>query len=310
MRSATVPTSALFGLLGLLWGASFLLIRIGLEGFSPAQVGLLRLSLGAATLTVVMLVSRRRWPTEPGLLGHLAVVAVLLFVIPVALYSWAGQHLPSSLAAVLNATTPLMTLVVGAVALRAECVTVRQGIGVVLGAAGVVVLTAPWQDAADAVPADGQRGLAVLACLGATASYGCAYTWMRAFLVAGNARQPQPDALALTAAQLVIATVITVAASPWTGVFAVVPHVTANVAVSVLLLGVFSTGLGYVWNTTITARWGAVRASQVTYLTPVVGVILGALILGERIGWEQLAGTAIVFGGIALTQRRAAREAG
>ncbi len=297
----------LFALLGVLWGASFLLIRISLQGLNPAQVGLLRLALGAATLTVIMLATRRPWPCEPRLLGHLTVVAVLLFVIPVALYSWAGQFLPSSLSAVLNATTPLMTLLVSALALRGERLRPAQVGGVLLGAAGIALVVAPWQGSGTTGPPADASWPAIAACLLATLSYGCAYTWLRKFLLGPATAKTARDPLSLTAVQLLIATLLTALAAPWTDVFATVPRLDTPIVIAMLVLGVFSTGIGYLWNTSITARWGAVRASQVTYLTPIVGVVLGAAILAEPIGWLQLAGTATVLAGIALTQLQRAR---
>lgn len=300
------PTIVLFGLLGLLWGGSFLLIKISLDGLTPAQVGLSRLALGAVTLTAVMVVTRRPWPRGRRMFGHLAVVAVLLFVLPVALYSWAGQFLPSSLSAVLNATTPLMTLVVSGIALRRERLTARKVAGVLLGAAGITGVLAPWQNPASPGGLATAAGeplfwVAVTACLAATLCYGGAYVWMRRFLLPAAATATY-DPVSLTATQLLIATALTAAVAPWSGVFASAPELSLPVVVSMLVLGVLCTGLGYLWNTTITARWGAVRASQVTYLTPLVGIALGAAILAEPITWNQLAGTAAVLCGIALTR--------
>jgi drug/metabolite transporter (DMT)-like permease len=304
MKNHKTPTVVLFSLLGLLWGASFLLIKISLRGLNSAQVGLFRLALGAATLTAVMLVTHRPWPRGANIFKHLAVIAVFMFVLPVALYSWAGQFLPSSLSAVLNATTPLMTLIIGAIALRSERLTARQIGGVLLGAAGIILVLAPWERRLAGerlmVAAGSPRfWLAALACLAATCCYGCAYVWMRRFLVpTGAARDP----VGLTAVQLLIAAALTAAISPWNGAFDSIPRLSVSTIIAILILGVFSTGLGYLWNTDITARWGSLRASQVTYLTPLVGIALGAVILHEPIALHHIAGTAAVLIAIACSR--------
>ncbi|MFT3799191.1 DMT family transporter [Microbacterium sp.] len=298
-----MPTAILFLVLGVLWGASFLLIKVGLRGLTPAQVGLLRLALGALTLTAVMLVTRRAWPREPRLLGNLAVTAVLLFAIPVALYSWAGQFLPSGVSAILNAATPLMTLLVSAVALRGERLRSVQVWGILIGAAGIVLVVSPWQGARAGETVSGLHWPAVMACLLATLSYGCAYTWMRTLLHSPAAKRGTLDPLSLTTVQLLIATLLSAAVAPWTGALEAPRSVDAMIVTAMLILGVFSTGIGYLWNTSITASWGPVRASQVTYLTPVVGVALGAFILAEPVDVLQLIGTAVVLVGILLTQR-------
>ncbi len=304
MKRHKTPTVIVFGLLGLLWGASFLLIKISLRGLNPAQVGLCRLALGAATLTVVMLVTHRPWPRDANIFKHLAVIAVFMFVLPVALYSWTGQFLSPSLSAVLNATTPLMTLIIGAIALRSERLTARQIGGVLLGAAGIILVLAPWEKQPGGerltVAAGSPRfWLAALACLAATCCYGCAYVWMRRFLVpTGEARDP----VGLTAMQLLIAAALAAAISPWNGVFGSIPRLSIPVIIAILILGVFSTGLGYLWNTDITAQWGSLRASQVTYLTPLVGIALGAVILHEPIALHHLAGTAVVLIAIACSR--------
>lgn len=109
-----------FVMLALAWGASFLFIKVGLEGLSPPQVVLGRLLAGAVALTVVSLVGRQPVPRELAVRGHLAVVSVLLCVVPFLLFAWAEQHVASGLASTYNATTPLMTTLVALVALPGE----------------------------------------------------------------------------------------------------------------------------------------------------------------------------------------------
>ncbi|WP_309135623.1 DMT family transporter [Cellulomonas sp.] len=284
----------------LVWGSSFLFMKVGLEGLGPAQVALARLLLGALTLVVVMTVLRRRWPRDRRTWGHLAVVGVLLCVVPFQLFAWAGQHLASGLSSILNATTPLMTSLAVALLLPAERLTARQGVGLGVGAAGVVVIMAPWsylgaEGVAAPLPA-------LLACLGATACYGLGMTYMRRFVT--PLRLP---AETVAAGQIVVAALVMLAIAPAVARGPVT--LTWPVVLSMVGLGALGTGMAYVWNTRVVDTWGAQRASTVTYLTPVVGVVLGILVLDERLHWYEPVGGLLVVLGIVVAQR-AARAAG
>ena len=144
-----------------------------------------------------------------------------------------------------------------------------------------------------------------LACLAATASYGVAFVYLRKFVA--NRGLP---ALTVATIQVGLGAVAMLAATPW--IARPTPDLSRRVVVSMLLLGIAGTGLAYVWNTGIVARWGATSASTVTYLTPVVGVVLGVLVLGERATWNQPIGAVLVIGGVLVAQGRvrASRTAG
>lgn len=134
-----------FLVLALTWGSSFLFIKVGLEGFSPAQVVLGRLVAGAAALLVVVAVTRQRLPRAAAVWGHLAVVAVLLCVVPFLLFAWAELHVSSGFASICNATTPLMTTMVAWAALPGERPDRVRLAGLIAGFAGVVVVLGPWR---------------------------------------------------------------------------------------------------------------------------------------------------------------------
>lgn len=275
--------------LALIWGSSFLFIKVALTGLSPAQVALGRLVLGALALTAVMLATRRRWPRRPRLWAHLTVVALLLCVVPFLLFSWAGQYIPSGLSSIYNATTPLMTMLVTLVALRQEPLGRVKIAGLLLGAAGVAVVLAPWQLTVTGT------GWAQAACLGATFSYGLAFAYTRRFIVGCG-----HDALTVAAAQVGLAALIMLALSP---VLAAGPfRLDAPIAGSMAALGVLGTGLAYAWNTSVIAHWGATTAATVTYLTPLVGVVLGIAVLGETLTWNQPLGALLVIAGILVGQ--------
>ncbi len=297
MTATRVPVTVQYVLLALTWGASFLFIKIGLEGLSPGQVVLGRMVAGALTLAALCALTRRRLPTDPVVWAHLGVVAVLLCVAPFLLFAWAEQHISSGLASIYNATTPLMTMVVALALLPGERPT-RAGLtGLGIGFVGVFVLVAPWHGLGRA------DALGQVACLGATACYGMGFTYLR--------RHVTPlglPALGVACVQVGLGALVMVLLAPF--VAAQPTTITPRVALSVLALGAASTGLAYVWNTAIVAAWGATNAATVTYLTPVVGVVLGIVVLGEHLTWTEPVGAALVVVGIAVTQGRLRLAAG
>jgi drug/metabolite transporter (DMT)-like permease len=284
-------TGALYVALALTWGSSFLFIKIGLEGLTAAQVVWARLVLGAAALAVLTALTRTPLPKDVRLWGHLVVVALLLCVLPFSLYAWAELRVSSGVASILNATTPLQTMLVAMVALPEERLTRDRTLGLVLGFGGVLTVLGAWSGVA------GGSRAGQLACLGATASYGVAFVYLRKF-VAGRGL----PALTVATAQVGLGAVAMLAATPW--IARPAPDLSRRVVVSMLLLGIAGTGLAYVWNTAIVSRWGATNASTVTYLTPVVGVVLGVAVLGERATWNQPVGALLVIGGVLVAQGR------
>ena len=285
----------------LVWGSSFLFMKVALDGLSPAQVASGRLWLGAVTMLVVMLVLRRSWPRGLRTWGHLSVLGILLCLVPFQLFAWAGQHLASGLSSILNATTPLMTSIAVAALLPAERLTPRQRLGLVVGAIGVVVIVGPWTYL-------GAGGLdaslpAILACLGATACYGLGMTYLRRFVTPLGM-----SAESVAAGQIGVAAVLMLLAAPVVATGPVM--LTWPIVLSMVGLGALGTGLAYVWNTRVVVAWGAQRASTVTYLTPVVGVLLGIVVLGERLHWYEPVGGLLVVLGVVVAQRAGARPAG
>lgn len=289
--SSNWKVTAQFLGLAIIWGASFLFIAVGLQGLSPAQVVLGRLVCGAVALGIICLVTRQKLPRSLPIWIHLCVVAVFLCVVPFLLFSWAEQHISSGLASIYNATTPLMTALVAALALRQERLNKLRAAGLVVGFLGVVVVFGPWQGSANG------SLIAQIACLGATLCYGIGFVYMRKFISPLGL-----PSVAVATMQVGIGAVIMLILAPFIAFQPV--HLTAPVVTSVLLLGVVGTGLAYVWNTNVVKSWGATNASTVTYLTPLVGVTLGALILAEPVHWNEPVGALVVVVGIALGQGR------
>ena len=174
MRRASAIRLAL---LACLWGASFLFIKVALRGLSPVQIVLGRLALGAAVLLIVVALRREPLPRSPIVWWHLAVAAVVANIVPYFLFGWGEQRTSSALAGVLNATTPLFTLVF-ALATRTEPRTTAVRLaGLLLGFVGALTVLAPWQVGSGQGSLSGQA-----ACLLAAACYGVAFVYMRRFL--------------------------------------------------------------------------------------------------------------------------------
>jgi len=289
-RSSTIVWQ--FVLTGVIWGSSFLFMKVALGGVSPAQVAWTRLVLGAVTLGLFVLARRERLPRRLRVWGHMLVLAVTFCVIPFLLFSWAQQHVTSGLASIYNATTPIMTAIMAWAVFRVEKLKPVQIAGILGGIAGVMVIIAPWQGRDLA-----QSLIAQLAILGATACYGFSLAYMRRV-----ASDTGMSALVFSFLNIGLAAVIMVLLTP---LIALTP-VTLDVwiVLSLVLLGCLGTGVAYIWNQNAVRAGGPTRASTVTYVTPVVGVVLGVLLLGETVSWNEPVGALIVFAGILLAQGR------
>ncbi|MGP3533974.1 DMT family transporter [Microbacterium sp. RD1] len=292
-RRADAALWVMFGALVLVWGSSFLLIKIALQGLAPAEVAFIRAALGAATLVVVLLATRRRLPRDGRLWFHMSVVALTQCAIPFTLTSIVGQLIPSSLSAIYNAVTPTLTLVLTPVLLRNERLTRLQVVGILVGVVGVAVLLAPWRYAGE-IPL-GETLPAQLGMLASAGVYAFGLVYLRRFVAA-----TPYDPVTLSTMQVLLAVVPLAAIVP----FALPLRMALSweVVCAMLILGCLGTGFAYVWNTGIIRRWGASRAATVTYLMPIVGVILGIVLLGETIHWYEPVGGAIILAGVLASQ--------
>lgn len=281
--------------LAVFWGCSFAFISIGLESLTPVQVAFWRLFLGAATLAVIVIVTGTRLPRDPRTWAHLAVVAAFLNAMPFTLFAIGQQHVSSLLAAILNAATPLVTLLVVIAAFPEEKPTWFRALGLATGFVGILVVLGVWRT----LP-EGELG-GVVACLAAIACYGIAFPYSRRYL-----RDTGVRPAGLAAGQVGLATVMLLPVLLITGVEPAAP-LTGRVIIAMLALGAFSSGVAYILNFHVVSRAGATTASSVTYLTPVVAVMVGVSFLGERVTWNEPAGALIVLLGVAISQRRARR---
>ena len=384
MRKSWLPA---YLALGTVWGCSFIFIELGLEFLTPFGVTFIRCALGAITLIIIARIRKIDLPTDRKVWQKLWVVALLLNVIPGVLFAFAQQYVTSVFASIINAATPLMTLVFILVIFREEKLKREQIFGLLIGALGVMTVVGVWKELGD------NQLVGVLALLIAVSCYGASYPYSTRNVIPGvlfafaqqyvtsvfasiiNAATPlmtlvfilvifreeklkREQIYGLLIGALGVMTVVGVwkelGDNQLVGVIALLiavscygasyPYSTRNViplklkpealaagqlimaaitllplflingisnnsyprqsVIAMLCLGIFGSGFAYIWNFSITAAAGSAIASSVTYLTPVVAVIVGRLYLGEVIVWHEIVGAIIVILGALLSQGR------
>jgi drug/metabolite transporter (DMT)-like permease len=282
----------LFLALGLMWGTSYLFIKIGVETLPTFTLVAVRLGIGLVFLAAVVAVARERLPRDPKIYGHLLVMSVVNVALPFALITSAEQSVDSAVAAILNGGVPLFTIVIAALFLHDEPITVNRIFGLLIGYAGVILLVGRGFGSGGGEGAISGE----LALLGSTASYGLGAVYARR-----NVRGLRPMIPALF--QVLFAFVIT-------GVIALLIERPFDVVwtgrsiFAVLWLGLLGSGLAYLCFFRLLQSWGATRTTMVAYLLPIVGIVAGALVLNEVVDAGVLVGTALVIGGVALVNSR------
>ncbi|MFB0620430.1 DMT family transporter [Streptomyces sp. AGS-58] len=283
-----------FAALSAIWGFSFLLIKVGTDGYAPFQVTLGRLVFGTAVLMAAMAVKRQRLPRGARLWGHMAVAAFLLNALPFSLFAYSELTIPSTLAGICNATSPLWGMALSLVALSEDRPTRVRVAGLGLGFLGVLTVLGAWQGF-HGLDAKG-TALALLASF----SYPVGWIYVRRTLAGtGNSH------LAMTGGQLLLATVQLAVVTP---LFTDVPRDFALVPLlAVAALGALGTGLAVLLQYGLVAEVGPTTAQMVTYFIPVIATAAGVAILGESLHWSTPVGAVIVLAGAALTQIRTKR---
>lgn len=278
-------------LLGITWGLSFLFIKQGLEFLTPLGVAFGRCSLGALTLIIIAKVSGVELPRDPKIWGHLLVVALLLNVFPGILFALAETKVTSILAGIINAVTPLMTVLAIIIIGRDEKPKRAQLVGLALGFVGVATVMGVWQGLGD------NPILYVGMLLLAVTCYGFSFPYSRRFVMPYKL-EPTP----MATVQLICAAAVLLPGYLYDGIakdeFKLIP------VLSMLCLGIFGSGFAYIWNFEIIRAAGSAIASSVTFVTPVVAVIAGIIFLGEEITWYEPVGALIVLFGAAVAQER------
>jgi drug/metabolite transporter (DMT)-like permease len=292
MRKSWLPA---YLALGLVWGCSFIFIKLGLEFLTPFGVAFARCALGAITLLIVVKLMKIKLPKEKSTWYKLWIVAMLLNVVPGILFAYAEMHVTSVLAGIINATTPLATLIVMLIAFREEKLKAEQVYGLLLGGLGVMVVLGVWQGIGD------NQLTGVIALLIAVTCYGISFPYSKRNIIPLGLK---PEAAATT--QLIMAAITLLPFYLYDGI-SQDNYRPANIF-AMLALGILGSGFAYIWNFSIIAAAGSSIASSVTYLTPVVAVLVGWLFLGKVIVWHEPAGALLVILGAAVSQGRFNRK--
>ncbi|WP_329341563.1 DMT family transporter [Streptomyces sp. NBC_00663] len=283
-----------FAALALIWGFSFLLIKVGTDGYAPFQVTFGRLLFGTLVLAAAMAVKRERLPRGARTWGHLAMAAFLLNALPFSLFAYAELTIPSTLAGICNATSPLWGMALSVVALSEDRPTRVRVAGLGIGFLGVLTVLGAWQGF-HGLDAKG-TAMALLASL----SYPIGWIYVRRTL-AGTGHSH----LSMTGAQLLLAMLQLAVVTP---LFTSLPtHFAGVPLLAIAALGALGTGLAVLIQYGLVAEVGPTTAQMVTYFIPVIATAAGVAILGESLSWSTPVGAAIVLAGAALTQARKAQ---
>ena len=274
--------------LAALWGPSFLFIKIAVEEIPPLTLVVGRVGIAAILIYVVLRAQGRNLPKFGPVWRHFAVMALVQNALPFALFNWGEQHIDSALAAILNGTTPLFTILLAHLFVADDRLNLRKGTGILLGFGGLTLLIAP--SLFGGVQATSWGLIAVTI---AAASYGVAMVYSRI-----NLRGLPP--LVAPTAQLTLATLYML---PLALIFEQpyrLPLPSLSAAGALLTLAAFGTALAFVVFYRIIERTSATNLSMVTYLVPVFGVVLGVIVLNEQLSWNAYLGCTLILGGIMI----------
>jgi drug/metabolite transporter (DMT)-like permease len=277
--------------LGIIWGSSFFFIMLALRTLPPIGVAFWRTAIGAATLAIILVIQKVSIPRSLKQWLLLWVSGLLMSGIPAVLFGFAEQHVSSALASIINASTPVFTVLAIMIAFRAEKPKPQVLVGLGMGLIGVFVVLGIWQGFGDNDP------LAVGALLLAVTFYGFGSPFVRRFI----------EPMKIDSKTAVFGQVSTSAISllPFyvAGPLTIGPASIESVS-GMLALGVLGTGLAYVLYYRLLATVGSPIASAVTYMTPVVGVAIGVAVLHESISWHEPVGALVIILGAAVAQGR------
>ncbi len=289
---------ALLVLLSLLWGGAFFFAAISVKEIPPLILVFLRVSIAAFTLLIYLLFSAEQFPRGKSIWLAFFIMGMLNNLIPFSLLFWAQTSISSGLASIINATTPIFSILVAHFALTDEKLTINRLLGVVLGIMGVVVLFGTT-----AIGKNDIATLGIIACLGAALSYGFASVFGRRFKKMGVT--PTQTAFGqLTGTSIMMLPIIFIFEAPFS---LVLPS--HNAIFSVIILAVASTAFAYLIFFRLLASVGAVNVALVTLLVPVSAIILGALFLDEQLELRHYLGMALILSGlIAIDGRLITRQ--
>ena len=314
-----------FWLVGLIWGSSYLFIRIAVAEMKPVEIVFIRTGIAAIGLGLVIYFRRTTVSLNWLTMRSLIIIGIGNVVAPFMLITWGEQTVPSGMAAVLQSTAALFSLVIAHFAFADERINPQKVIGLILGFVGVVVLFS------GELTQEGAGAGSILGLLAIVLSSLCYATFTA---LGRKVIQGKVEPIVVAWASMVVASLVTLIPALFSParslllssalpnadeylhhIFASQPGFTpltilsTNALISVLVLGVVNTFVAYIFYYFVVRELGVSRAAMVTYIIPPVGIVLGALLLQETVGSTLLAGAGLIFTGIAIVNLRVFRRA-
>ena len=289
-QAAAKPWVAMYTLAGLIWGASFLFVEYALTALTPIGVAFWRTTFGALAMLIAVLIYKSKLPTSFEAWRKMAIAGMFMSSVPFTLFAFAQTYVTSALASILNAVTPIATVIVMLIAFRSEKLLPHVVVGLVVGLIGVLIVLGVWQGFGDNEP------LAIVALLAAVTCYGIGTPYVRKYI-----------------APLKLSTEVSVFGQIGTAAVTLLPIYlisgqyftstpTLPAIASVLAIGALGSGVAYLLYYKVLDVVGSAIASSVTYITPVIAVILGVLLLNEELHWYEPVGGVIIIVGAAISQ--------
>ncbi|RUT66041.1 EamA family transporter [Morganella morganii] len=289
-------TALAFAFLGIIWGTNFIFMRQASEWISPVQIVFLRVLCGFVPIALMAWMQKAVRREHLKYTGHFLVMALLATVIYYWAFASGTSLLLSGVSGVLSGAIPLFSFIVAAIFLRQEKIMAMRLCGLMLGFAGVILIAKPWQVSGESISLAGV-GYMIMGSL----SVGISFVYAKKFLA-----DKQIAPLALTTYQIGFALLILACITPFTGITAIAQDGTASLGL-VIGLGLLGTGVAYLTYYYLILNLGAVAASSVTYIPPVVALIVGFLAANEQLGLTEILSMVLIMSGVFLLQRPSRR---
>ena len=298
LRSLGITEWMLLVGLSILWGGSYLFMKLAVLTVPLFTIVLGRVSIAALALLIVLTISGTGIPKGRRIWLAFFGMGIFNNVIPMSLIVFSQNSISVGLASILNSITPLFTILVAHMTTNDERLTFRKLVGISFGIMGVVMLMGP-----ELVDNFGVAALGEWACLGAALSYACANTFGRRFVQLGM--KPMQTAFGqVVASTVILAPLVIVVDQPWT-----ISDPGFLPVLSILALGLFCTALAYVIYFQILARSGATAIALVTFMIPPSAILMGWLALGEQISSQDFLGMSLIGVGLFSVNRQSNRKA-
>ncbi len=281
-------------ILSILWGGSFFFIGVAVNDMPPFTIVLCRVTLASVILLAVVYFKGNTMPSSPALWGGFFVMGALNNLIPFSLIVWGETHIDSSLASILNGTTPIFSVILAHLITKEERLTTNRMAGVLIGWTGVAVLIG-----IDSMQDLGIEAFGKIAVLGAAFSYACAAIYGRRF----KNLSPLVVATGMLCGSTVMMTPIALFVDhPW--------KLSPSVFTIMALFGLaaISTSLAYIIYFKVLATAGPTNILLVTFLIPLSAILLGVMVLGERLKWNAFVGMGLIFLGLIAIDGRLVKK--